>query len=40
MENVPDVKKAVKQRRCLIGTVDCWLIWVRSDSCQREEQMA
>ncbi|SPQ97441.1 glycerol kinase [Plasmodiophora brassicae] len=27
MENVPDVKKAVKQRRCLIGTVDCWLIW-------------
>lgn len=26
-ENVPKVKKAVNQGKCLFGTVDSWLIW-------------
>lgn len=26
-ENVPSVKKAIKEGKCLFGTVDSWLIW-------------
>lgn len=26
-ENVPTVKKAIDEKRCLFGTVDSWLIW-------------
>lgn len=29
MYYVPQVKKAVKLKRCLFGTVDTWLLWVR-----------
>lgn len=28
IENVPDVKKAVAEGRCMFGTVDSWLIYV------------
>lgn len=28
LENVPAVKSAVEEDRCLIGTVDSWLVWV------------
>lgn len=27
MENVPEVQEAVKNKSCLFGTVDTWLIW-------------
>jgi len=27
MENVPEVKRAIAENRCMIGTVDTWLIW-------------
>lgn len=30
MDNVPDVKMAIKENRCLFGTIDTWLIWVRN----------
>lgn len=29
MHYVPQVKKAVKAKKCLFGTVDTWLLWVR-----------
>lgn len=28
IDNVPEVKIAIEQKRCLFGTVDTWLIWV------------
>jgi glycerol kinase len=28
IDNVPSVKKAVEEKRCLFGNVDAWLIWV------------
>lgn len=28
MHYVPQVKKAIKLKRCLFGTVDTWLLWV------------
>lgn len=28
MDNVPAVKTAVDEERCLFGTVDTWIIWV------------
>ena len=28
IENVPQVKKAIAEQRCLFGTMDSWLIWV------------
>lgn len=28
IDNIPEVKKAVLEKRCLFGTVDSWLIWV------------
>lgn len=28
IDNVPEVEKAVKEKRCLFGTIDTWLIWV------------
>lgn len=27
-DNVPAVRKACRERRCLAGTIDSWLIWV------------
>lgn len=29
LENIPAVKSAVEEKRCLFGTVDSWLIWVK-----------
>lgn len=29
MDNVDEVKNAIKDNKCLFGTVDSWLIWVR-----------
>lgn len=28
IDNVPSVKTAIEEKRCLFGTVDTWLIWV------------
>lgn len=28
MDNVEEVRLAIKEDRCLFGTVDSWLIWV------------
>lgn len=28
IDNVDEVKQAIKEDRCLFGTVDTWLIWV------------
>lgn len=30
LENVPRVREAVHQQRCMFGTIDSWLIWVSS----------
>lgn len=30
MDNIPEVSKAVKEERCMFGTMDSWLIWVIS----------
>lgn len=27
IDNVPSVRKAIREHRCLFGTVDSWLIW-------------
>ncbi|XP_065226671.1 glycerol kinase-like [Planococcus citri] len=27
IDNVPEVKKAIQENRCLFGTIDSWLIW-------------
>ena len=32
MDNVLQVKTAVKEGRCAVGTVDTWMIWVRTAS--------
>lgn len=29
IDNVEEVRVAIKENRCLFGTVDTWLIWVR-----------
>ena len=29
IDNIPEVKKAVTEKRCLFGNIDSWLIWVR-----------
>ncbi len=31
LNNVPAVKSAVEEGRCIVGTVDSWLIWVRQN---------
>lgn len=28
MNNVSEVQEAIKENRCMFGTVDSWLIWV------------
>ena len=28
MENVPAVRDAIAEERCLFGTVDTWIMWV------------
>lgn len=33
LEKVPAVKSAVEEDRCLLGTVDSWLLWVRLCTC-------
>ena len=30
LENVPRVREALDQQRCMFGTIDSWLIWVSS----------
>lgn len=30
LENVPRVREALNQQRCMFGTIDSWLIWVSS----------
>lgn len=27
IDNLPEVKKAIQEKRCLFGTIDSWLIW-------------
>ncbi|XP_008210664.1 glycerol kinase isoform X2 [Nasonia vitripennis] len=27
MDNVPGVRKAIRERRCMFGTLDTWLVW-------------
>lgn len=27
-ENVPEIAESFKEKRCLIGTIDTWLVWV------------
>lgn len=29
IDNIPEVRDAIAENRCLFGTVDTWLIWVR-----------
>lgn len=31
IDNVPEVKEAIQQKRCLFGTIDTWLIWVSTN---------
>ena len=38
MENCPDVLKAIEEEKCLFGTVDTWLIWVRKRERERERE--
>lgn len=28
IDNNPEVRKAIEEKRCLFGTIDSWLIWV------------
>lgn len=28
MDNVDEVRQAMKEERCLFGTIDSWIIWV------------
>lgn len=28
IDNVPEVRRAIDEKHCCIGTVDTWLIWV------------
>lgn len=32
IDNIEEVRKAIADNRCLFGTVDSWLIWVRSNT--------
>lgn len=27
-DNVPTVRKAMRDRRCKVGTMDTWIVWV------------
>lgn len=27
-DNIPAVRKACRERKCLAGTIDSWLVWV------------
>lgn len=29
LDNVPEVRRACEENRCLFGTIDSWLIWVK-----------
>lgn len=29
MDNVPEVRSAMEDKRCYFGTMDTWLLWVR-----------
>lgn len=33
---VPAVKKAIKEKKCLFGTVDTWLLWVSLKICNND----
>ncbi len=28
IDNVPEVREAIQEERCLFGTIDSWIIWV------------
>lgn len=28
MENIPEVRLAIEEDRCMFGTIDTWIIWV------------
>jgi glycerol kinase len=32
MDNSEDVRNAIKEKRCLFGTVDSWLLYVMKNS--------
>jgi len=32
IDHIPEVKLAIEDDRCLFGTVDSWIIWVRLSS--------
>lgn len=32
IENVLEVEKAIKEERCMFGTMDSWIIWVTLQS--------
>lgn len=34
IEHVPGVRKAMREKRCMFGTLDTWLVWV---SCQNNK---
>lgn len=29
IDNVPKVKEAIQLKKCMFGTIDTWLLWVR-----------
>lgn len=33
IDHVPQVQQAILEKRCLFGTIDTWLIWVRNQLC-------
>lgn len=37
MDNVPEVNVAIKEKRCMFGTIDTWLIWVGKSIFVRQE---
>lgn len=32
IDNIPSVRKAINEQRCLFGTIDTWIVWVSVDS--------
>lgn len=29
-DNVPEISEAFKEKRCFVGTIDSWIVWVSS----------
>lgn len=38
IDNVPEVKLAIEENRCMFGTIDTWLIWVRLEHFQKKSR--